>query len=139
METKLLSFYNKYKSIILYLIFGGLTTLVNFAAFWLCERIIGLGTAPSTIIAWIAAVLFAFVTNKIFVFESKTKSPIKVLKELLGFVLARLISGGLDLGIMLLGVDVLHIDSLIVKIVSNVFVVILNYIASKLIIFKKTD
>ena len=81
--------------------------------------------------------LFAFVTNKLFVFESKSREPRLVLRELGSFVLARLISGGVDLGIMLVGVDVLHIDSLIVKIVSNVIVVIMNYIASKFFIFKK--
>jgi putative flippase GtrA len=122
---------------ILYLIFGGLTTLVNIVVFWFCERVVGFSTAPANAIAWVLAVLFAFVTNKLFVFESKSMKAKIVLKELGSFVLARVISGGIDMGIVLVGVDVMHIDSLIVKIFSNIVVVILNYIASKFIIFKK--
>ena len=129
--------YRKYKAVILYLVFGGLTTLVNIVVFWFCERVMGWPTASSNAIAWVLAVLFAFVTNKLFVFESKSMEAKTVLREFGSFVLARVISGGIDMGIVLLGVDVLHIDSLIVKIVSNVIVVILNYIASKFFIFRK--
>ena len=139
MISKLTAFYKKHKAVILYLIFGGLTTLINIAVYWLCERGAGLSTASSNVIAWIFAVLFAFATNKIFVFESRSREFKLVVRELGSFVLARLISGGVDMGIMLLGVDVLHIDSLIVKITSNVVVVILNYIASKYIIFRKKN
>ena len=137
MTAKLKDFLKKHKAIILYLIFGGLTTLINIGVYWLCERVFGLSTAPSNIIAWVAAVLFAFVTNKIYVFESKNKDIKLVLKELGNFIFYRLISGGIDMGIMLVGVDLMHIDSMIVKVFSNVIVVILNYIASKYIIFRK--
>lgn len=137
MKSKILEFIKKNKRIILYLIFGGITTLINIGVFWLCERILGLSLTPSNIIAWVTAVIFAFVTNKIYVFESKNKDTKLVLKELGTFIFYRLISGGIDMGIMLVGVDLIHIDSIIVKIVSNVVVVILNYIASKYIIFRK--
>ncbi len=127
----------KYKDIILYGIFGVLTTLVNIVTYYIFARILKCGTVISTVIAWIISVLFAFVTNKKWVFNSPSWDKNTVSKELVSFISCRLLTGLLDLLIMMLFVDVLHFNDLVIKIISNIIVIILNYVASKLIIFKK--
>ena len=136
--TKIKALFIKFKEPILYVIFGGLTTLINIAVFWACDKI-GLSTAVSTVLAWLLSVVFAFVTNKIYVFESKTAKSGVVIKEAVQFFNCRLATGLLYLGIMLLLVDVLHFNGLLIKILSNILVIILNYIFSKLFIFKKSN
>lgn len=139
----------KYKEIILYIIFGGLTTLVNFVAFWLIERL-GVNYLINNAISWIIAVAFAFVTNKLFVFESKSLAPKILFKEGIEFLGARVLSfiieeGGLWLFVDVLGMKTLSFNLLnqtitgafIAKIILAVIVVILNYFFSKFIIFKK--
>ncbi len=128
--------FRKYKEGILYLFFGGCTTLVNIAAYWLCDKI-GLSTTLSTCIAWGLSVLFAYVTNRRFVFESKASGVRAICREMLSFFSCRLATGLLDLGIMVLFVDVLKCPGLLVKILSNVLVIVLNYVFSKLWIFRK--
>ena len=131
-----ISYYiKKYESVILYLIFGVLTTLVNFAAYHICYTKLQFPNLVSNTIAWILSVLFAFITNKIWVFKSFGLS--KLAQELFAFITARLFTGFLDTAIMFVGVDVLKRNWIIAKIVSSVVVVILNYIFSKLFIFRK--
>lgn len=127
----------KYKPIILYIFFGVLTTLINIAVYEVCYIWFHVPNVPSNIAAWVLAVGFAFITNKLYVFESREMVGEKVIKELLTFVGARVTTGLVDLAIMFLGVDVLKYPSLIFKISSNVLVIILNYILSKLVVFKK--
>lgn len=129
----------KYKEQILYVFFGGLTTLINWGAYALCYNVLGVSNVPSVIIAWILGVAFAFVTNKIWVFESRSFDTKTVLRELWTFVAARLVTGLLDLGIMYLAVDVLGGNGNVWKLISNVIVIILNYVFSKLIVFKKQE
>ncbi len=129
----------KYKEQILYVFFGGLTTLINWGAYALCYNVLGVSNVPSVIIAWILGVAFAFVTNKIWVFESRSFDTQTVLRELWTFVAARLVTGLLDLGIMYLAVDVLGGNGNVWKLISNVIVIILNYVFSKLIVFKKQE
>lgn len=131
-ETDNTSWYNKYKEALLYLFFGGCTTLVNIISFYIF-RLINLDLYVSNVLAWVLSVLFAFITNKIFVFESKGNG----FKEAVSFFVFRLISLGCDMGIMYVLVDVLHLNELISKIASNIFVIIINYVFSKLFIFKK--
>lgn len=128
----------KYRELILYLIFGVLTTLVNYISWWVMEPFFASSTVPVTA-AWIISVLFAYVTNRKFVFESKVTGGKALLKELLSFLTARILSGVLDLCIMWVFADWLRFDNRVVKLVSNVFVVIFNYIASKLVIFRKKN
>lgn len=135
----------KYKLIILYVFFGGITTAVNYATYYACkftlidftnissDLVIGISTTT----AWITAVIVAFITNKLFVFESKSLRRDIIIKEFLPFVLARILSFFLDLAIMIVGVNILFINDFAVKTFSNIFVLIFNYIASKLFIFKK--
>ena len=127
----------KYRGLILYAVFGALTTVINIAVYALCYRALRLPNVLSNVIAWILAVLFAFVTNKLYVFESKSLDRGTVLRELVSFVSARLATGLLDLAVMFVGVDLLHGPDLVFKVVSNVVVIILNYVLSKLIVFRK--
>ncbi len=127
----------KYRGLILYAVFGALTTAINIAAYALCYRVLKLPNVPSNVVAWVLAVLFAFVTNKLYVFESKSLERGTVLRELVSFVGARLATGLLDLAVMFVGVDVLHGPDLVFKVASNIVVILLNYVFSKLIVFRK--
>jgi putative flippase GtrA len=95
-------------------------------------------TGAATTLAWIVAVLVAFVTNKLFVFESRGLDVKTVFKEIIPFLLARLLSYFMNLGIVIVGVDYFHINEFVVLTFSNVLVLIFNYVASKLLIFRKS-
>lgn len=154
----------KYKEIVMYIIFGVLTTLVNWLTYAIVEPPLSRALNGDTVIltmahfeltnatlaiflanliAWVAGVLFAFITNKIWVFESKSWRPKVAFKEFWLFVLARLITGVLEwFGVPLLvalGLNrpLFGVDGFVAKILVSVIVVILNYVFSKLIIFKE--
>lgn len=127
---------NKQKEIINYLIFGVLTTAVNIISFWILDRYVEMDYRIAVTIAWILSVLFAFITNKLYVFNSKKTDLSAVVKELTSFLFFRFLSYLLDLLTMILLVEILLTDSLLAKIIANIFVVIFNYFASKLVIFK---
>ena len=120
-----------------YLVFGVLTTVVNVGMFSLCHDVWQWGWALSNLLAWVLAVVFAFLTNKLFVFRSKSFAPRVFLFELVSFVGARLLSLGVDMAGMWLLIDVLAFSSILSKVIVNVLVVIINYVLSKLLIFKK--
>ena len=124
-----------YKELILYVFFGGCTTLVNIIAYAVCYCPLGISNLSSTLIAWALGVAFAFVTNKLWVFESKSMQRSVLLRELGSFVGCRAATGLLDVAIMYVCVDLLHWNGLLMKAISNVLVIILNFIASKLVIF----
>ena len=127
----------KYKGFILYAVFGVCTTLINWGTYYLCYSIIHIPNVLSTIIAWIVAVAFAFITNKIWVFDSKSFEGKTLLFEIWTFIAARLATGALDVAIMYFTVDVFAMNSTVWKLISNIIVIVLNYILSKLVIFKK--
>lgn len=131
--NKIINLYKKYKEIINYGIFGVLTTLVNIISYFVLAKIFGIQYLISNIIAIVLSILFAYITNRIFVFESKNKN---ILKELILFFYYRLISSIIDMSIMYIFVSVLKFDDMIIKIVSNIIVILLNYVFSKLFIFK---
>lgn len=133
---KIFNIYNQFKEQILYIVFGVLTTAINIVAFFVCSRLINLGLIPSNVIAWILSVLFAFVTNKIYVFNSKNYNFSVVLRELIDFTISRGATGILDLVLMYLFVSVIGIEDMISKIIINIIVIVLNYILSKLYVFK---
>ena len=130
------------KETISYLIFGILTTIINIVVFWFAERELAFimsedaASLVGNVIAWVISVAFAFVTNKLFVFESKSMAFKVVMAELTGFVIARLLSLAFDEGFMFVAIVLLGMNSLLAKIISNVFVVIINYVLSKFFIFK---
>ena len=127
----------KYQSLISYAVFGVLTTIVNIITYNVCYSKIGIGNTVSNVIAWILAVAFAYVTNKIWVFDSKSWKWSVLKREVTAFVSCRLATGIMDIVIMFLCVDIMDMPAMLMKLLSNILVIILNYIFSKLIIFKK--
>lgn len=134
---KIVQLFNQYREMIAYLFFGGATTLVNIVGYWFFTRVIHLESTPANITALGISILFAYITNKLWVFESKTESPIELLKEMGAFFGCRAITGALDVAIMYIFVKRLLLPDMIFKIITNVIVIIANYVASKLFIFKK--
>lgn len=133
------SLYKKYKEIINYLIFGGLTTLVSIGTYAIFTKIFNIDYLISNILSWIIAVLFAFITNKLFVFESKSKDKKLVSKEITNFFFFRIVSLGIEMVIMYTFVDLLSINDLITKVIAQVIVILSNYIFSKVFVFKKNN
>lgn len=131
--------WNKYKDTIPYLFFGVLTTIVNIVGFWFFNYVTGLNYQIANVIAYFLSVVFAYVTNKLWVFDSHTDTMKPFLIEMGSFFLFRGGSWVIDQGTMTIGVSLLHMNDLIVKFIANVVVVILNYIFSKFIIFRKKE
>ncbi|HIS69284.1 MAG TPA: GtrA family protein [Candidatus Gallacutalibacter stercoravium] len=132
------------KEMILYLVFGVLTTAINLVTFSLCYRFLPVATPQwltvcASCIAWLVAVVFAFVTNKLFVFESKSTDKRVMTHEILTFFGARVFSQLVDMGGMLLLVNLLMWNADLSKLLMNVLVVIINYVLSKLVIFTKKE
>ena len=138
MMAKIKALIEKYWDILSYLFFGGLTTVVNYIVYLPCYNWLGISAAVSNVIAWIFAVVFAYLTNKPFVFRSHDWSAKTVIPEFGKFVGGRVASGLMETAIIFLTVDLLHWDGNIMKLVTSVLVVILNYITSKFIAFRKT-
>ena len=118
-----------------YLVVGVLTTIISIAVFAGCYRKLKMSTVVSNIISWVIAVAFAYVANKIFVFQSPSWEISVVITEIIGFVSARLLTLGFDIAFIYITVDKLHWNDILCKIGSNVVVMIVNYVASKLFIF----
>lgn len=134
-----ISMLKKYRAFILYGIFGVLTTIINIVVYTVLYEFCNIPNIPSNVVAWIAAITVAFITNKIWVFESKTTEKRALRREIISFVACRLATGVLDLLIMYLAVDVAHGPAVIFKVISNVIVIIINYFASKLLIFRDSN
>ncbi|MBO5221540.1 MAG: GtrA family protein [Clostridia bacterium] len=135
--------FQKYKEAILYLVFGVATTAVNIVLYFIATALLALSPTVGNVIAWLGSVLFAFVTNKLFVFESKSLAPTVLLKEGSTFFASRLVSGVLDIGLfellMWAGLNgtMFGSEGFFAKILVNVVVIIVNYVLSKLIVFRK--
>ncbi len=129
--------FKKHKETILYLFFGAFTTLVNIVSYLFFTRVILFNFMVANALAWILAVLFAYVTNKFFVFESKRIEIKFLFKEFLSFISFRLLSGVVEMLIMYIMIDLLFVNDFIVKVITNIIVIILNYLFSKMIIFVK--
>lgn len=133
--------FHKYKEIILYLIFGVLTTLISLLTYYLLVYTVlnphkAIELQLANIISWIISVLFAYVTNRRYVFESKNKNK---KKEISKFFLSRIATLIMDMIIMFMGVTVLKGNDKIIKILSQVVVIIANYLLSKLMVFRKKE
>lgn len=129
--------YLQYKEVINYLVFGVLAMIVNFVSYYIFAKMLNFDEVISSGLSWFCSVLFAYITNKLFVFESKTKTLKAFLIEITSFFLARILSGALcDVGTFALMVKVFQINDIFSKIVTQVMVVVVNYLFSKLIIFK---
>lgn len=134
MLNKLLNLYKKYKEIINYLIFGVLTTLISIVTYAIFTKVFHIDYLISNVLSWIIAVLFAYITNKIYVFESKSK---KNIKEITSFFFFRVVSLIIEMIILYIFVDILHIDDLVTKIIAQIIVIVSNYAFSKVFVFKK--
>jgi len=127
----------KYWDIVSYLFFGVCTTVVNYIIYLPCYNLLGMSATVSNMIAWVVAVAFAYLTNKPFVFKSHDWSAKTVVPELAKFLGCRIGSGVAETVILLVAVDLLGWNGNIWKLVTQVMVVILNYIGSKLLVFRK--
>ena len=132
MLEKLKTLFVKYYDLITYLVFGVLTTVVNYIIY-----LLHLSASVSNAIAWVAAVAFAFLTNKPFVFRSHDWSANVVVPELVKFVGTRIGSGALETLILFVTVDMLRWNGNLWKLITSVLVVVLNYVGSKLLVFRK--
>lgn len=137
---KIIALVRKHWDIVSYLIFGVLTTVVNYIVYLPCYNLLHFSASLSNVIAWVAAVAFAYLTNKPFVFHSHDWSVSTVIPELTRFVGTRIGSGLLETLIIFVTVDLLTLDGNIMKLATSVLVVIINYVGSKLFVFiKKKD
>lgn len=127
----------KHEELIKYLVIGVLTTVINYIIFAILVKVANIDMHVSNIIAWIVSVIFAYFTNKLFVFESKSFELKVIGKEVLSFGAARIFSLLLEEVILYIFVNLLNMNELIIKLIANVIVIIVNYILSKFIIFKK--
>ena len=130
-------FYKKHKEGLLYLFFGGVTTLVSWVVFWLFTSPIVLDALIANLISWVVAVAVAYITNRIWVFSAHASGVGGVLFEILNFYLSRVATLLIEEGILLLFVTWLGLDEMLIKIAASVIVVILNYVFSKLFVFRK--
>ena len=136
---KMVNIYKEKKEVINYLFFGALTTFINLVvyfvltSFWLDASVnIELGVA--NVISWVVAVVFAYITNRRYVFESSNENK---LKEVISFFMARVLTLVVDVLIMLIFVNVLGFNDKVMKIFSQVIVIVSNYILSKVFVFKE--
>ena len=120
--------------VIFYLVFGVLTTLVNIVVFMFLSNLLELGTVPANVISWFLSVLFAYFTNRKWVFKSKGDN---VFKEGVAFFSGRIFTGVLDTAVMFVSVDIMGWNNLLMKIVSNIVVIVLNYLISKFLVFRR--
>lgn len=132
-------YYREHKEGMRYLVFGALSTIVNIISFTLAYDLFKLSTTTSNIIAWIVAVIFAYLTNKFFVFFTKAENIKDLIREISSFFGARVFTLVVETIFLNIFIDNLGFNSIIMKIISNILVIILNFIFSKLFIFKNKE
>lgn len=130
-------FYKKYKEVLLYLLFGGLTSVVSIIAYAYFNVAMGLNELIANVISWIIAVTFAFVTNRIWVFAVPARTMMDFFGQMLSFYGGRVVTLALEEIILYIFISKLEFPSLLIKIIAQVVVIILNYVISKLIVFRK--
>ncbi|MGN0317436.1 MAG: GtrA family protein [Lachnospira sp.] len=132
-------FYKKNKEILMYLFFGVLTTVVSIASYALFDVVLDINELISNVLSWILAVLFAFFTNRIWVFSSPTNTMKEFFAQLVTFAGGRLVTLGIEELIILVFVTLLHFNSMIIKLIAQIVVIVLNYVISKLVVFRNRD
>ncbi|MDD6212447.1 MAG: GtrA family protein [Clostridiales bacterium] len=131
-------FYQRHKEVLLYLFFGGLTTVISIGSYGLF-LLGGMGALVANVFSWIFAVLFAYITNSIWVFESQAGNLSEKCREIVSFYGGRILTLLMEEGILLVFVEGLKGNAMIVKVIAQAAVVIGNYIISKLLVFRKYD
>lgn len=129
----------KYEDVILYLFWGVMATILNIVLYEVFVTYMKMHYVLGNALDWVLCVMFAYFTNRTFVFKSQVKDGAGVLREMGKFFSCRLLSGGIDMGIMIIAVSYLKIDDSIAKIVTQFVVVVTNYVFSKLFIFKNKE
>ena len=144
MIEKIKAFLRKDREVLLYLLFGGLTTVVDFGVSFLLYRLLGdameqnrLLIHAANAVAWVCAVLFAFFTNRVWVFRSDRRGFLPILLELFSFAGGRVLTFLLQEGVIALFYDVLALNKYAVRIGAAILVILLNYVISKLLVFRK--
>ncbi len=137
LSDKIKALFKKHYDVIMYIIFGALTTIVNIVTYAICAHLFRIDEVISTIIGQIVSIIFAYVTNRIWVFRSEARGLKAITREIFSFAIARAATFALDVIIMFIFVKQLNFPDMPVKIASNIIVIIINYIASKLFIFVK--
>ncbi len=154
MKDKIITLYKKYEEIILYLFFGVLTTIISVGLYWLLDVTFnhiaevtgnpgltlsnnGLINSSCVVFKNIIAILFAYITNRVYVFKSKVHGFKAVFLEMLSFFGARMATMVFEVAFMFVTVNVFGLPTLIMNIIAQFVIVVLNYVFSKLFIFKK--
>lgn len=135
-------FYNIYKEkkeVLLYLFFGGLTFVISVLTYAYFNQMVKMPALIANIISWVLAVLFAFLTNRVWVFQSVTKTVNAFIKQMISFFAGRIVTLLIEEAILGIFVDMLHFNSVLTKIIAQVIVIVLNYVISKAFIFKKQE
>ena len=139
MISNLKAIIKKYSDFILYMIFGAFATAINTAGYWLLYSILGIPNLLSTALALIITIIFAFFTNKIFVYRSKSWKIEVLIKESSGFLICRALTGIFDMLFMFIAVDVLALFPVLMKLIAALLVGLMNYLAGKFLIFKRDN
>ena len=127
----------RYREQLLYLVFGFLAFLVSMGTFALADRVLKMPTLVANVFSWVITVAFAYVTNRTWVFESKATGLAPIVREILSFAAGRLLTLGVEEFMLFVGVTLLAFDSILVKLIAQVVVIILNYVISKFVVFRR--
>lgn len=127
----------RYKAVFLYLFFGGCSFVLNVGTFFLFYNILHLNEHISNVISWVITIIFVYITNKLWVFESNVYTYKEISLELLKFILGRFFTLVIEDAILFIFVTKLQYKSIVIKIIAQIVVIISNYIISKLVVFKR--
>jgi len=136
--SKLIDIYNRYREQILYLVFGGLTTVISIITYAVFTELAAINILIANILSWIISVAVAYATNKSVVFRSDKKEAAQVLTEALSFYAGRLFTLLVEEAILFVFIDLAKLPNMPVKIIAQIIIIVLNYVISKAFIFKKT-
>ncbi|RGT10451.1 GtrA family protein [Agathobacter rectalis] len=132
-------FYKKYKELLLYLFFGGLSFIVSIATYALFNVGMNINELIANVLSWIITVMFAFLTNRVWVFQSTTNGVAEFVKQMLVFYSGRVITLVVEEVILLVFITWLGFNSMLIKVIAQVIVILLNYVISKLVVFRKKE
>ena len=136
---KIRAFYAENKEFLLYLFFGGLTFIVSVSSYAFCNLELGINELTANIVSWILAVAFAYVTNRIWVFQSVGRSKAEVFREIVSFAGSRIATLILEETVLFIFITVMNFNSIAVKITAQIIVILSNYLLSKLLVFTRID
>lgn len=131
--------YKKYKEILLYLFFGGCAFVISIGSYAIANVGCGVNELIANIISWILAVLFAFFTNRVWVFHSATNSERDFVKQFFSFVGGRILTLVIEEAMIFIFITVLGFNSMMIKVIAQIVVIVLNYIISKFLVFKNRE